>query len=288
VRSFALVAVALAAVGARPLLAHGPAASARTCSATPVRYAAPPAAPDLPFVSVGKIDGYLFYYPPALADPRVHGSEGLVIYAGGESPDGQVAMKILWRTRHPAATLRIVGRRLDARGAFVQRLPADTSRVEFPSIVDVPAAGCWRLTLTAGAAHARLVVRAVAPVQTAGCAPTRLDLIGNVRLRPTSEGLTAGWSWSTDDGGALLYAGGRHGDQNMKVLWTAERRYGGSLDLLGTRLDAAGSFEQQFPMAQSPVGDFPSTVDVPTAGCWLLRARTGRLGGTLVVRVVAP
>ena len=72
----------------------------------------------------------------------------------------------------------------------------------------------------------------------------------------------------------------------MKVLWSVRRNWGPSLELVGTRLDGDGSFRQEFPMAISPAGVFPSTVDVPEAGCWLFRLRTGRLAGVLVVRAV--
>jgi hypothetical protein len=69
----------------------------------------------------------------------------------------------------------------------------------------------------------------------------------------------------------------------MKVPWWIDRG-GPSLELAGTRLDARGSFRQEFPEALSPKGVYPSNVDIPAAGCWLLRLRTGRLAGVIVVR----
>jgi len=75
----------------------------------------------------------------------------------------------------------------------------------------------------------------------------------------------------------------------MKVPWWVDRNWGGVLELTGIRLDAQGSFMQQFTLAGGVPGDravFPSIVDVPAAGCWLLRLRTGRLAGVLVVRAV--
>jgi hypothetical protein len=45
---------------------------------------------------------------------------------------------------------------------------------------------------------------------------------------------------------------------------------------------AAGS-RQEFVYAP---GLYPSIVDVPAAGCWLLRLRTGRLSGAIVVRAI--
>jgi hypothetical protein len=50
-----------------------------------------------------------------------------------------------------------------------------------------------------------------------------------------------------------------------------------------------GLFDQQFSIVGGGARDravFPSTVDVPAAGCWLFRLRTGRQAGVLVVRAV--
>jgi hypothetical protein len=41
-----------------------------------------------------------------------------------------------------------------------------------------------------------------------------------------------------------------------------------------------------FLEALSPKGIYPSTVDIPAAGCWLLHLRTGALAGVIVVRAV--
>jgi hypothetical protein len=76
-----------------------------------------------------------------------------------------------------------------------------------------------------------------------------------------------------------------------KVAWWVRRDWGTTLELTGIRLDAEGSFRQEFPIARGQFGRqhpavFPSTVDVPEAGCWLFRLRTGRLAGALVVRAV--
>ncbi len=73
--------------------------------------------------------------------------------------------------------------------------------------------------------------------------------------------------------------------RNMKVPWWVDNG-AGNLELVGTRLDAAGRFSQVFPMAWSPPGVYPSIVDIPAAGCWLLRLRTGKLAGVLVVRAI--
>jgi hypothetical protein len=121
------------------------------------------------------------------------------------------------------------------------------------------------------------------------CAATPLGGNGWVELKPLSSGIRAGWPAQTADRRALLYVGGRSPDgMNMKVLWIVRRHWGASLKLDGRRLDRPGAFTQRFPMALSPVGNFPSIVVVPRAGCWRLTARTGALVGRLVVRAVNP
>jgi hypothetical protein len=171
VRALALtLVVGLAAVASSAAIARsGQIASDRagTCVSAPVHYEAGPR-PDLrslPWVSAGarrnEIVGYLFYYREALSDPRVKASAGIVIYTGGELP-GKVSMKILWVPRRIAPSMVILGRRLDGQGAFRQRLRRASGGV-WPSIVRVPEAGCWRLTLSAGRVSARLGVLAINP-----------------------------------------------------------------------------------------------------------------------------
>jgi hypothetical protein len=72
----------------------------------------------------------------------------------------------------------------------------------------------------------------------------------------------------------------------MKVLWRARSSAGPSLTLDGTRLDADGSFTEELPTPNGMDAVFPSNVDVPAAGCWLLRLRTGRLAGVVVVQAI--
>jgi hypothetical protein len=92
--------------------------------------------------------GHLFYYDRGNVWKQKAVS-ALHIYAGGESPDGRVNMKILWQLRRGSAPGLVVrGRRLDRAGSLVLRLQG--GGVQFPSIIDVPSPGCWRLTLTAG------------------------------------------------------------------------------------------------------------------------------------------
>jgi hypothetical protein len=61
--------------------------------------------------------------------------------------------------------LTIQGDQLDGKGRFEQDFLAAHSadRVLYPSIVDVPSAGCWRLTVRNGRQVVRFAVVAVAP-----------------------------------------------------------------------------------------------------------------------------
>lgn len=163
-----LVAGAALAVGVYDRAAVDAGASSRSsCTPTTVHYA-PYAGVEsglapIPWISAipgsTGIVGHLFYYDGGNVwkqQERV----GLHIYSGGRSPDGRVNMKILWELRHGSAPgFLIRGTRLDSAGSFTQRLQG--GGVQFPSIIDVPAPGCWRLTLTAGKLIGRVTFAAV-------------------------------------------------------------------------------------------------------------------------------
>jgi hypothetical protein len=232
------VATAAAAVG------HVRSAGGATrCAATTVRYT--PTSIGIPHVDAGRMTGHLFYYTgPTLMDGRVNSSDGLVIYVRGRWALG--ATKILWSAgRGAGATLRVVGKRLDGAGTFSQRLRSSGGG-NFPSIVSIPAAGCWRLTLRSGRIRASVVLRAVELPSARTCDATPIEG-GLAAARPRSSGIRGGWGpWLTAQGGALLYT---HGQQpsgfNMKVPWWVPRPTGGVLALRGARLDAGGSLAQR-------------------------------------------
>jgi hypothetical protein len=105
--------------------------------------------------------GHLFYYAgSAWAASKVL---DLRIYAGGSDGHGK-HMKVLWRPRVRGAgtSLRIVGARLDDSGSFVEHWTAVGGGL-FPSIVRVPSAGCWLLTLQTGRLTATITASALAP-----------------------------------------------------------------------------------------------------------------------------
>ena len=110
---------------------------------------------------VGRLVGHLFYYPAQKVWQRKRLAR-FRIYSGGQSPDGRFSMKILWQLRSGGASgpslLRIRGKRLDGNGSFSQIAEGAN---QFPSIIDVPAPGCWRLTLRTGNTTGRVTVIAL-------------------------------------------------------------------------------------------------------------------------------
>jgi len=270
-----VVAVAAAALTGVWIGLGAAARPGASCVASPVRYQAAkhPTLHDTPWIlarpATRGVLGFLVSYPRMLRDGRVNRSEGVVLWTKGA--------RIVWSGPDLAATLFM--RRLDRRGAFRVRLV----RTDDGLVADVrfPSPGCWRLRL--GAATA--VARVVSTPSEVGCAATPL-VGGKAFARPRSSGIYGGWGpWSTRSGGALLYTHGHGAGLNMKVPWWVRAGWGSSLGLTGIRLDAAGSFEQELPSV-SPPGVFPSIVDIPAAGCWLLRLRTGRLAGAVIVQAI--
>jgi hypothetical protein len=142
-------------------------AQVAACEASRVHYerfrGPSPAVKTLPWIvaephSVGLV-GHLFYYD-AHNPWATHHRSGWRIYAGGKSPDKRLNMKILWTAPSPvsdAPSLLVRGKRLVRPSHFSQLLHVG------PSILKVPRAGCWRLTLHAGPAVTYLTVLAVAP-----------------------------------------------------------------------------------------------------------------------------
>ena len=70
--------------------------------------------------------------------------------------------KVLWISRRGAATGHLVirGRRLDAPGMFVTR-NANGGGYQFPSYVEIPTAGCWRVTISSASVSGSVVFVAV-------------------------------------------------------------------------------------------------------------------------------
>jgi hypothetical protein len=269
------------------------------CPADTVRYTATRIG--TPHVDLPGITGNLFYYTgTTLMDGRVNASDGLVIYAGGRN--GPLATKILWTVRRGAgATLRIGGRRLDGPGSYASSWRG-VGGGEFPSIVRLPSAGCWSLELASGKVRRNVVVEAVEPRAAPACDASKVQTGGHPRLgdvrwlpaTPSSSGIAAVRFVTVFPGQdeAVIPPGGHFpGGPNTKFLWWTPKP-SGALQILGTRLDAAGAFRATFGPATGDVGTgggqtiYPSIIDVPTAGCWGLTLRMGRRAGLVVFRVV--
>jgi hypothetical protein len=164
----------IALAGCAGLLAHVQAAAGLEvgCSASVVHYESPPDADrglaSLPWIapeprSVGLV-GHLFYYSAAPSVPwgKRHVRD-LRMYSGGRSPDDRVNMKILWGAPDDLTGRRMIlrGHRVGSSETFMQTLRVG------PSIINVPHAGCWRLTLTTRGIVTRLTASVVTGVRSA-------------------------------------------------------------------------------------------------------------------------
>lgn len=71
----------------------------------------------------------------------------------------QINPKVLWITRAKgyAQTLTMRGQRLDAPGSFSATY---NGYGDYPSYVNVPTSGCWRVTVTTGRVTGRIVFSA--------------------------------------------------------------------------------------------------------------------------------
>src|SRR5688572_6128239 len=118
----------------------------------------------LPWIAAGrqgpKVIGLLFYYGEPL---RQQAAGRLAIYTRGESPDGGHT-KVLWIVRPLTSPwLTITGHQVGGPGTFEQRVrsASSSSGTVFPSIVDVPSAGCWMLSVRNGRVAGRFAVTAI-------------------------------------------------------------------------------------------------------------------------------
>lgn len=143
--------VALAPAGAPP------SRRVAACRATPVHYrnAAPApgsvrgGVPGVPWLAStnGAFRAYLFY----LGGTRWRRSHPAGARIFTTRARLRVSPKVLWVALGKAgATLAIAGTRLDGRGSFGARYPAAIGGGQFPSYVNVPAAGCWRVDVDSG------------------------------------------------------------------------------------------------------------------------------------------
>lgn len=210
----------------------GRSSGAATCPSSRIHYErsreAGSGLTELPWIAGGRgsnrLVGYLFYYGTSvLGNSRLNRSPGVVIPVEGMIPAGDsspaAVAKILWVTRGKASRrLLILGRRLDGPGTFRHTEDAALSPSgHFPSLIELPAAGCWRLTLKTGRVTATVVMQAVDLPERPVCEPTpvrhdvnpRLGAPSWIQLTPSSAGLYAIGSVSTDPAAteASIYPG---------------------------------------------------------------------------------
>jgi hypothetical protein len=97
-----------------------------------------------------------------------------------------------------------------------------------------------------------------------------------------------GQSLREQSGGRLMiYTGGESPGGGSKILWMVRPLSSSQVVISGRQLDGSGRFEQQFRAASASEGTvFPSSVNVPNAGCWLLTVRNGRVAGRFAVVAV--
>jgi hypothetical protein len=291
-----LLAAALAAVPATS--DRSPTSPVSLCAASTVHYTATRVG--TPWIRANGITGHLFAYGGrTLMDERVNASDGVVLYVRGGT--GDPAMKVLWATSRGTRRLTVRGIRLDGSGSFMQQF-GSAGGGQFPSIVSIPTAGCWRLAVRSGSRRATFVVRALEPPTESMCHPTAVlrhtphPRFGNVTwmpARPRSSGIVAVLFVSTLPGAesAVVYAGGRAPEGwSTKFLWWSPRP-GSSLELKGRRMDLIGTFDQSErsaigidPPVTGPV--FPSIVTIPAAGCWAVTVSTGGRAGMVVFQSV--
>ena len=148
-----LLATGAATVGGSWALAASPTAEhARRCPASAVHYgthANTPQGVGGPWITTraSLFYGELFYY----GSTSWKNKHLRTVRIFTPSASRSVHPKVLWLARAAGlgTTLGIKGRRLDAPGAFSSHSSL-TGENQFPSYVEAPRAGCWRVTLTSG------------------------------------------------------------------------------------------------------------------------------------------
>lgn len=137
---------------------------ASACVSAPVSYTNPPdaGAPNIPWIHAGAAVGYLFYY--GVDGPWKTTIDRVLITTGG-GPRNGYSTKILWHVRGGAGGISVIGKRLDGPGRFRQSFPATPTGggTYFPSIVNVPRPGCWRITVSSGRHVGRFAFLALSP-----------------------------------------------------------------------------------------------------------------------------
>jgi hypothetical protein len=121
-----------------------------------------------------------------------------------------------------------------------------------------------------------------------------LDFLPWMKAEPTSSGIVAYLffvrpGFATTHTYGPLHTGGSYPDgRATKILWSINNpNRSTALEITGKKLSAGHeTFQQMFPMASSPGGDYPSIVNVPTPGCWQVQIKSGTVAATVTFWVV--
>lgn len=134
----------------------------------------------------------------------------------------------------------------------------------------------------------------ITPVFTGSLGRPNLDVLPWMKAEPASSGIVAylffaGPVSSDTQTYRPLHTGGGYPDgSSTKILWSINNPNASvALEITGKKLSAGHeTFQQTFPMASSPWGDYPSIVNVPTPGCWQVQLKSGTDAATVTFWVV--
>ena len=132
------------------------------------------------------------------------------------------------------------------------------------------------------------------PVFTGSLGRSNLDVLPWMKAEPASSGIVAYLffagpvSSATQTYRPLHTSGGYPDGSSTKILWSISNPNASSaLEITGKKLSAGHeTFHQTVPMASSPLGDYPSIVNVPTPGCWQVQLKSGTVAATVTFWVV--
>ncbi len=121
-----------------------------------------------------------------------------------------------------------------------------------------------------------------------------LDFLPWMKAEPASSGIIAYLFFvrpefaTTHTYGPLHTGGGYPDGRSTKILWyTVNPHASNDMQITGKKVAADhATFKQTFPMASSPMGDYPSIAHIPTPGCWQLQLQSGAASGTVTVWAV--
>jgi hypothetical protein len=197
-----VLCAACTANGEREMASSGVAASGAHCAATTVHYRpdkdAGAGLAQLPWIAAAPASvhlvGYLFYYDASNVWTKKR-LPGLRMFSGGQSPDGRLSMKILWESRDLRAAPPVLGvreMRLDGLGSSSQQLASTSSdAAQFPSIIDIPTPGCWRLTFKAAGTMGQVTVLVVS-----GTSHERRSSAAGLVMKTLEGGISRHWPTS--------------------------------------------------------------------------------------------